>query len=47
MKTAYATIKGIELMRMFKKGQLKPWTYGQGIMGEVRLVERQFGLYAS
>ena len=47
MKTAYATIKGFELMRMFKKGQLKPWTYGQGIMGEVRLIERQFGLYAS
>ena len=47
MKTAYATIKGFELMRMFKKGQLKPWTYGQGIMGEVRLVERQFGIYAS
>jgi IS6 family transposase len=47
MKTAYATIKGFELMRMFKKGQLKPWTYGQGLMGEVRLIERQFGIYAS
>jgi transposase-like protein len=45
MKTAYATIKGFELMRMFKKGQMKVWTYGRGIIEEVRLVERQFGIY--
>jgi hypothetical protein len=25
MKTAYATIKGFEVMRMFKKGQFAPW----------------------
>ena len=25
MKTAYATIKGFEVMRMFKKGQFKHW----------------------
>ncbi len=25
MKTAYATIKGFEVMRMFRKGQLNPW----------------------
>jgi hypothetical protein len=25
MKTAYATIKGFEVMRMFKKGQFIPW----------------------
>lgn len=43
MKTAYATIKGFELMRMFKKSQMHAWYYGQGIMGEVRLIERQFG----
>jgi len=43
MKTAYATIKGFELMHMFKKSQMHAWYYGQGIMGEVRLVERQFG----
>ena len=30
MKTAYATIKGFELMRMFKKGQLDIWKLGQG-----------------
>jgi hypothetical protein len=45
MKTAYATIKGFEVMRMFKKGQLAPWTYGQGLWGEIRLIHRQFGLY--
>jgi hypothetical protein len=27
MKTAYATIKGFEIMRMFKKGQFKIWIY--------------------
>jgi transposase-like protein len=45
MKTAYATIKGFEVMRMFKKGQLAPWTYGQGLWGEIQLIHRQFGLY--
>ena len=25
MKTAYATLKGVELMRMFRKGQLDAW----------------------
>ncbi len=43
MKTAYATIKGFEVMRMFKKGKMNFWTYGQGLMGEIRLIERQFG----
>jgi hypothetical protein len=38
MKTAYATIKGFEVMYMFKKGQLKLWQYGQGLVGEVRLI---------
>ena len=47
MKTAYATIKGFELMRMFKKGQLRVWYYGQRLIGEVRLIERQFGIYTA
>ena len=46
MKTAYATIKGFELMRMFKKGQTNVLHYDQGIIGEVCFIERQFGLYA-
>jgi IS6 family transposase len=47
MKTAYATIKGFELMRMFKKGQLNLWKSGQGLTGEIRLVERQLGIYSA
>lgn len=42
MKTAYATIKRFELMRMFKKFQMHAWYYAQRTMGEVRFVERQF-----
>lgn len=38
MKTAYATIKGFEVMHMFKKGQFKIWQYDQGIEGEIRLI---------
>ena len=41
-RTAYATIKGFEVMRMFRKGQMDLWCYGQGIAGEVRLVQSQF-----
>ena len=47
MKTAYATIKGFELMRMFKKGQMRAWCYGKRLMGEMRLIERQFGIYTA
>lgn len=28
MKMAYATIKGIEVMRALRKGQAEPWYYG-------------------
>jgi len=45
MKTAYATIKGFELMRMFKKGQLDIWKLGRDRTGEIWLIERQFGIY--
>ena len=38
MKTALSTIKGFEVMRMFKKGQLDIWKYNQGLIGEIRLV---------
>ena len=47
MKTAYATIKGFEVMRMFKKGQMKAWQYQPGIKGEICLVNRQFNVYAA
>jgi transposase, IS6 family len=47
LKTAYATIKGFEVMHALRKGQAAPWQYGGGIMGEVRLIERQFGIYTA
>ena len=45
LKTAYATIKGFEVMRALKKGQAQLFQFQKGIMGEVRLIERQFGVY--
>lgn len=45
LRTAYATIKGFEVMRALKKGQTKFFQLQEGIMGEVRLIERQFGIY--
>lgn len=47
LKTAYATIKGFEVMRALHKGQAALWQYGGGVMGEVRLIERQFGIYTT
>jgi len=44
MKTAYATIKGFEAMRAMKKKQTSTWQYQGGVAGEVRLVERMFGV---
>ncbi|WP_068173698.1 IS6 family transposase [Neokomagataea thailandica] len=44
LKTAYATIKGFEVMRALKKGQAELFQFQEGIMGEVRLIERQFGV---
>lgn len=55
MKTAYATIKGFEVMRMFRKKQFELW-YGfhphglerkVKLQGEIRLIERQFDVYPS
>ncbi len=43
----YATIKGFESMHMFKKGQVDAWKHGQGLTGEIHLIERQFGIYAA
>ncbi|MDW3651877.1 MAG: IS6 family transposase [Bacteroidia bacterium] len=47
MKTAYATIKGFETMRMFKKGQFDLFMYGakSKLMGEIRLIDRQFDYF--
>jgi transposase, IS6 family len=46
MKTAYATIKGFEVMRMFKKGQFTAWIEAVGGRTKVSFVNRLFGIYA-
>ena len=38
MHSAYATLKGFEIMRLFKKGIFDFWKYSQGIKGEIRLI---------
>jgi transposase-like protein len=44
MKTAYATIKGFEIMRMIRRGHcILPQP---GATGEIRLVNQFFGLAA-
>ena len=47
MKSAFATLKGFEVMRMFRKGQIACWYPDEGVMGEVRLINRQFGIYGA
>src|SRR5699024_5916002 len=42
--TAYATIKGLEVMRALRKGQARPWCLRPAIRGEVRPVEGAFGI---
>jgi IS6 family transposase len=44
LKTAYATIKGLEVMRMFKKKQFDFWFYGK--RNEVSFINELFGIYA-
>ena len=40
LKTAYATIKGFEVMRALRKGQARVFALQDGIVGEARIVER-------
>lgn len=44
MKTAYATIKGFEVMRMFKKGQFTIGMYGQ--RNEISFINQLFPVYS-
>jgi transposase, IS6 family len=44
MPTAYATIKGFEVMRAMRRNQARPWCLQPGAKGEIRLIERAFGL---
>ena len=41
---AYATIKGFEVMRALRKGQARMFAIQGGVVGEVRIVERAFGI---
>ena len=43
LKTACATIKGFEVMRALRKGQVGPFALEGGIVGEAKLAERAFG----
>ncbi len=44
MKTAYATIKGFEVMRALRKGQAAIFNLTGDVRGEARIVERAFGI---
>ena len=44
LKTAYATIKGFEVMRALRKGQAGNFALQGGIIDEARIVERAFDL---
>lgn len=44
LKTAYATIKGFEVMRALRKGQAAIFNLTRDIRGEAHIVERAFGL---
>ena len=47
LKTAYAAIKGFEVMRALRKGQASAFNVSGDIRGEARIVERAFRLGAS
>lgn len=44
MKTAYASIKGMEIMRMIKKGQFNCWMYGN--RDETKFINQLFHVYS-
>ena len=44
LKTAYATIKGFEVMRALRKGQAEVFALQGGIVGDARIVERAFSV---
>jgi len=45
MKTAYATIKDFEVIRIFKKGKFNIWMREENIKGGIRLINDNFGIY--
>ena len=47
MKSAYATLKGFEVMRMFKKGQFNAWLHEKTVLEEARLIYRNFNVFVA
>lgn len=47
LKTAYATIKGFEVMRALRKDRAAIFNLTGNIRGEARIVERAFGIAPS
>ena len=47
LKTAYATIRGFEVMHALRKGQAGIFNLTRDIRGEARIVERAFGISVS
>jgi hypothetical protein len=47
MKSAYATLKGFEVMRMFKKGQFDVWMREKTVLEEARLIYRNFDVFVA
>jgi len=45
MKTDHATLKGFEVMNMFRKDQFSAWTRLPDVAGEIRLINRIFDVY--
>lgn len=45
MKSDYATLKGFEVMRMFKKGQFNAWLHEKTVLEEARLIYRNFNVF--
>ena len=46
MKTAYATIKGFEVMRALRKDQRRAVNLTRDPIGEKRMIDRAFGVGA-
>lgn len=47
MKSAYATLKGFEIMRMFKQGQFNAWLHEKTVLEEARLIYRNFNVFVA
>ena len=46
LPTAYATIKGLEVMRALRKEQAAAFNLTRDMLGEARMIERAFGVGA-